>query len=445
MAEIKPFKGITYNKEKISDLKDVTTPPYDVISKEDQKGFYSKSEYNVIRLILGEEKESDDQENNKYTRAASFLKEWLSSGVLKKAENDSIYLYRQDYDLPDGTQNTRTGFVALTKIEDFSSGKVFPHEKTLSGPRSDRLKLMESCHCNLSQIFSLYSDKELAINRLFIAKLSGRRPDMEVTDKENTTHRIFKIDDPETISRVANIMEGKSLFIADGHHRYETALNFRNIMRSRQEIQKDSPYNYVMMYLSNMDDEGMTIFPTHRVLFNFQDKQIDSLKTKMSEYFNVIEFPFNEENEREVRKEFYERLRSEGEKTHAFGMYRAGDDSYTLLVVDDKTKIEAVFNEDMAESLKDLDVTVLHSAVIGHILGISVKAQEDQENQKYIKGSDKAIQLVKDGEFQVAFLMNPTKIEQVQAVATSGNKMPQKSTYFYPKVLTGLVINQLNS
>ncbi len=445
MAEIRPFRGVVYNKEKVADLADVTAPPYDVISSAEQDAFYEKSDYNVIRLILGKKDESDNAEDNRYTRAAVFLRDWLESGALVQDERDSIYVYEQDYKMPDGSMMTRGGFIALTKIEDFSSGKILPHEKTLSGPKRDRLNLMESCHCNLSQIFSLYSDKELTVDNILKGQTSSANADMEVTDPAGITHRIFKVTDADTIAKVVNAMADKNLFIADGHHRYETALNFRDSVRDRQELPPDSLYNYVMMYFANMDDEGLVVFPTHRVMFNLSEEQISSLKSQVGDFFTVTDFPFTSESEVTARKELYARLEEAGETKHAFGMYCAGDSKYSLLVVADSAKVESIFAADMNNSLKKLDVTVLHSALINHILGVSVEAQEKQTNLKYVKDADKAIQFVNDGEFQLTFLMNPTKVEQVKEVASTGNKMPQKSTFFYPKLLTGLVINKINS
>jgi uncharacterized protein (DUF1015 family) len=445
MAEIKAFKGTVYNNEKFSSLKDVTTPPYDVITKAEQEDFYQKSDYNIIRLILGKESDLDNLSDNRYTRAAGYFKKWCDDGVLVKDDEEAIYVYQQDYHLADGTMKTRTGFIALTRIEDFSTGKILPHEKTLSGPRSDRLKLMESCHSNFSQIFSLYSDKELKVDTIINESIANMAPDIEVTDDANIAHRIYRISDKDTISGIVSLLKDKNLFIADGHHRYETALTFRDLNRKNGDLPYDSPYNYVMMYFSNMDSDGLLVFPTHRVLFNLQDSQVDFLKSEVGKFFTVIDMPYTEENEPAVFKELINRLEKEGGEKHAFGMYIKGESVYRLLVLDDKSGIAPILKDDMPESLKSLDVTVLHSVLIDHLLGVGTAAQEKQENLKYVKSAEKAVELVKSGDYQVTFLLNPTKIEQVKDVASSGNKMPQKSTFFYPKLLTGLVINRLNS
>jgi len=445
MAKIRPFKGTIYNKDVISDLKDVTTPPYDVITPAEQDNFYKKSEHNVIRLILGKKTDQDSSSDNRYTRSATFLNDWLTSNALIDEKDEAIYVYKQDYTLDDGTVMTRTGFIALTRLEDFSSGKILPHEKTLSGPRADRLRLMESCHSNFSQIFSLYSDKELTVDNIMENAVSGNAPDMDVTDDAGITHRIFKVTDPEAIKSVVANMDDKRLFIADGHHRYETALNFRNLNRKNGDMPEDSPYNFVMMYFANMDSEGLVVFPTHRVLFNLQDYQVDFLKSEICKFFTVTGFPFSENNESEVLERFTKELEKAGETAHAFGMYIKGDTTFHLLVADCPEKFESILSGDMSESLKGLDVTVLHSVLIDHLLGVGTAAQEKQQNLKYVKSSEKAIDLVKNDDFQVAFLLNPTKVEQVKAVASAGEKMPQKSTFFYPKLLTGLVINRLNT
>lgn len=445
MAEIIPFKGLLYNPGKVGDLNKVMAPPYDVISPKKQDDLYSRHSNNIIRLILGKTNAQDTEGNDRYSRAAENLEKWVNEGVLTQDERPSIYYYSQTYSQNDGSKQTRKGFIALSKLVDFGKG-IHPHEKTLSGPKADRLKLMKACDANFSCIFSLYSEPELNINRTLDNATKGKPPIIDVTDDDGIINKVWRVEDPAVLDAVTGAMKDKALFIADGHHRYETALNYRNMMREKvKNYTGAEPFNYVMMYFSNMDDEGMTIWPTHRVVHSLKDFNEADFIERCREYFAIDEFPYSPATEPEVRKTFLSRLEDAGAKAVSLGLHIRARDIYYLLSIRSKDVMDKVFGDSIPEVFKNLDVTVLHSLVFANILKMTQEAQEAQENLIYVKSYEDAIAACKKDENQLVFLLNATKIEQVKSVALAGFVMPQKSTYFYPKLLSGLTINLLGA
>lgn len=446
MAEIMPFKGVLYDPEKVGDMGKVMAPPYDVISQSQQDELYSRHPNNVVRLILGRTSPDDAHGSDRYSRAASDLRQWLASGVLTQDKSPAIYYYSQSYALKDGGKQTRKGFFALSRIEEFGKGKIHAHEQTLSGPKADRLKLMLACNANLSAVFSLYSDPSLAVNRLLEGPISGKKPLIDVIDDNHVENRLWRVSDPNVIRAVTEAMSGKALFIADGHHRYETALNYRNLMREKNPGSTGTePYNYVLMYFSNMDGEGMTIWPTHRVVHGLKGFKEDSLMKGLSSCFNIEEFSFASTDEGAARDRFLERLSTTGRKAISIGMAISGRNSYFVLTLKGADVMDKAFGGAIPDVFKQLDVTVLHRLVLEQLLGITREAEAKQENLIYVKNSSEALNAVKTGPVQLVFLLNPTRIGQVKAVAEAGFVMPQKSTYFYPKLLTGLVLTLLDS
>ena len=446
MAEIIPFNGLLYNARKVGDLSRVMAPPYDVISPKLQDTLYARHPNNIVRLILGKINPDDSTENDRYRRAAADLSKWINDGVFVRDERPAIYYYTQSYALKDGTRHTRRGFIALSRIEEFGKGGIHPHERTLSGPKADRLKLMQACGTNLSCIFSLYSDPGRKLNCSLEEAVKTALPLIDVRDDDGIENRLWRIEEPAVIKAVAEGMKNRPLFIADGHHRYETALNYRDMMREKNKNSTGTePYDYVMMYFSNMDDEGMTIWPTHRVIHSL--KSFDGVKFIgiCKEFFDIVEFRYNNDTEPEVRTRFLKTLETEGREKTSFGLHIRHRDAYYVLMIKTPETMGLVFGAGIPDVFKKLDVTVLHSLILSKILGITQEAQERQENLVYVKSHEEAINACgKDGN-QLVFLLNPTRIEQVRAVAEAGYVMPQKSTYFYPKLLSGLVINLLGT
>jgi uncharacterized protein (DUF1015 family) len=441
MAKIAPFRGLRYDLPRVADPAKVMAPPYDIISPALQDDLYHRSPFNVVRLILGKTRDSDTGHDNRYTRAAGDFQVWQQEGILVRDTEPSIYLYDQQYPIADGSTVVRKGFIALTRIEDFSTGVVKPHEKTLAGPKADRLLLTQACSANFSPIFSLYSDPCCVLESL-TQKNKEAPPDIEVRDDDGVLHRLWQVSDAEVIKKAQGLLDSKPLFIADGHHRYETALNYRNQMREKHpDFTGKELFNYVLMYFANMEDQGMLIFPTHRLLHSLPDYDAAPFIDKLSTHFDLDARPFDASNGA-ARQEMQRLLAEKGKERHTLGLFLGGGTFYFLSLRDEKS-MESFFEARAPKALRTLDVSILHRLVLESMLGITAEAQEQQTNLRYVKNWDEAMDRVLNGEAQMAFLMNATRMNEVRDVANAGEKMPQKSTYFYPKLLSGLVINKI--
>lgn len=440
MAVIAPFRGILYNKEKVGDYSAVVAPPYDVISPEGQEKLYQHSRYNIVRLDFGKGEPSDDQSNNRYTRAAAEFKKWQENGVLIRDEMPAIYVYEQDYRLKDGTLKTRKGFMSLVRLEELDSGVILPHERTLSGPKTDRLNLTRASGANFSPIFSLYSDQEMKTNAL-ISDGTKNQPLIDIQGEDGVNHRLWRISDKSVISALIKEMSDKSIFIADGHHRYETALNYRNEMREKHPGYTGlEGFNYTLMYFSNMDDEGLTVFPTHRLIYGLKEFNPADFEEELNENFDTEKNALPDSEA--ARTSFMKRLQEKGKSGHSLGVYAAGWDQAAIVSLKDEGVMDR-FVPEHSRAYRRLDVTILHTLIVENILGISKEKQEKKENIEYIQDEGEGLSRVIEGKRQILFILNPTKVSEVEEVARAKDKMPQKSTYFYPKLLTGLVINQI--
>lgn len=418
---------------------DTFAPPYDVISPQMQEELYQKSPYNVVRLEYGKEFQADNEMSNRYTRAADDFKKWLESRALVRDEAPAIYPYEQGYIGKNGNIKTRKGFIARVRLEELDSGVILPHERTLSGPKTDRLKLIKACRANFSPIFSLYSDPEMKTNTL-LSGAAQNSPIINFKDEEGISHRLWRVADEEVIKRLQEEIADKMLFIADGHHRYETALNYRNeVIKTHPHFTGTESFNYTLMYFSNMDDEGLTVFPTHRLIYGLRDFNPGLFEERLSENFEIERF----QDIRENLKTFLERLSEKGKDTHSFGVYAKGWDNAAIVTLKSEVTMDG-FATEHSIAYRRLDVTILHTLIIENILGISRERQERKENIEYIQGEMAGLSKVMDGDRQILFILNPTKVREVEEVAKAKDKMPQKSTYFYPKIPTGLVINVID-
>jgi len=443
MAIIVPFRGVIYNREKIEDFGIVTAPPYDIISPEQQEGYYQKSSYNVIRLILGKKFPHDSPTDNRYTRAAGVFDIWQEKSILIRDKKPSLYFYRQEFSVSGKEKVTRDGFIGLVRLEDKEKRVVIPHEKTLDKPKEDRLQLMEACHTNFSSIFSLYSDPEDVINQQ-LKKMTGVIPLLEITDEDNTRHQLWRISQMGVIKQISQHLRDSSLFIADGHHRYETALNYRNLQIERcpRSTGKEA-YNYVMMYLTSMEGEGLVILPYHRVIRNLKGFDFGNFEKKLEDYFEVKTFQFSEENEMQVWEEFNKQLQDDTLSRPAFGMYGAGQACYHLLVLKEEVFFSLSGRGEGSEALKKLDVNVIESVIFKDALGITSNDLQQEQNMTYVHDGLEGLELVRDKGYQLAFFLNSTKSSEIRDIAGRGETMPQKSTFFYPKLLSGTVINKI--
>ncbi|MCX5725705.1 MAG: DUF1015 domain-containing protein [Candidatus Saganbacteria bacterium] len=442
MAKIFPFRGIYYNKKKLKKLSLVMSPPYDVISLAERDRFYEQSHFNVIRLILGKEFPGDTEVNNKYLRAEKFFEGWLRHGIISQDPEPHIYIYEQKYKYGK-KEYLRRGFIALLKLEDFDRGKVFPHEHTLPKPKSDRFELIRTCSANFDCVFSLYSDEKGRIEKA-MRPFVGRKPFIELMDNDKIRHRVWRIDKKGAIKKITNEMGDLAVFIADGHHRYEAALKFRDEMKDKyQKFTGEESYNHIMMCFTPIQGKGLTILPIHRLIRNIPSLDTLRFEDALSQYFDMEVFGFSSRSEPKVRKKLFSKMESLGKKAHVFGMYIKGGNKYYLLTLKDEKTIDKIVSEDKPKEWRRLDVTIVHSLIIEKILGIGMEKVESEDHVSFTKNADEAIDTVLKGENQLAIFINPTKVEDVIAIASAKEKMPQKSTFFYPKLLTGLLMNKI--
>lgn len=441
MATIAPFKGIVYNQSKVGSIGNLVCPPYDIISPAEQQELYRKNPHNIVRLEYGLESPGDTPEDNRYTRAAALLDEWFKADVLRQSEAPAIYVYEMEYPAGKVTKKLR-GLICLVRIEDYDSGIVKPHETTLSGPKTDRLNLLRACKASFSQIFSLFSDPRGEVSDV-LAK-AVRRSDMEVKNSDGVTHRVWTLSDKNDIEVIAREVADKPFFIADGHHRYDTALNYRNERRKASgAFTGNEPYNYVAMYLARMEDPGLTILPAHRALFNLTDFHPRRFEEDLNRYFNIERIDFDKKTEPKDLRTVLETMAHRADHSHVFGMRVKGEHSYYLLTLRNEADMDALLPGKSA-AYRRLDVSILHHLVIDKLLGIRMDTHKLGLNIEYIKDAGEADKRVHDGAAEIVFFMNPTKVNEVKEIAAAGERMPQKATYFYPKLLTGLVVHKID-
>ena len=440
MAKVYPFRGIRYNKTRIEDLSKLVTQPYDRIDDKLMREYYQRSEFNFTRIIRSEV-EPDEPTDNRYIRARKHIQDWLDQDVLIRDEIPSVYVYHQVY-TAENEKITRKGFIALAETERFGKG-VKAHEKTLEGPKADRLDLMRSTFADTGLIFMLYSDPVFEVSNVLDRAIKDREPHIRVNDDRGEEHLVWVVNDPEVCDAVTKGMEGKQLFVADGHHRYETACNFYEEKALEGYIcEGNENIRNVMLAMVNMDEPGLSILPTHRLIFNVEDSKFESFLTDVGKYFEVLRLPF-EPDESSARKTLFEHLDRHAGTNTAFGYYRKGEDSYHFLGLKDDAPIDRLFEGEFSDDFKKLDVARLH-VLLDKFLGIDDEALKAYANVKYIGGRDKAISMVNhEAEIQCGFLINPTGIDDVKRIAMRGERMPQKSTDFYPKLLSGLVFNKM--
>jgi uncharacterized protein (DUF1015 family) len=424
MATIRPFRGIRYNQMKVT-IANVVAPPYDVITPEQQNGYYDKDPFNVIRLILG-------REEDRYSSAAQTYEEWQKNDTLLRDLEPSIYPLVQTFTDADGKEIRRKGFIALCRLEEFEKKIVLPHEKTLSKAKEDRFKLFKATKSNFSQVFTLYSDTEKAIDT-FLDPVHSTYPVIDV-EFEGVRNQLWQVSDKRAIDGIANLMEPKQVLIADGHHRYETGLAYRDLMRSQNPNHTGTElYNYIMMFFTNLDDEGLVIFPTHRVIHSVPAFDGAKLISTLQQHFDVQIYPTPQ-------------MMMDAMKRHpkfAYGFVSSHSNKFFVAALKDEASLPVLVKDELPGEVKGLDVVLLHNYILRDLLGISQEAQEKKLNIHYLQSVHQSVDEVASGASQIAFFINPTRIEQVRAVCKSGNTMPQKSTFFYPKLISGLVLNKM--
>ena len=418
MPNIKPFKGVLYDPKKIKDLTKVVAPPYDIIPKKMQDELYRKSPYNIVRLELNKTKPSDSAIDNRYTRAKKCFASWLASGVLAQDRKEAIYVYSQKYKVG-GKPVERFGFMALMEIEDKSGKKVLPHENTLLAPKMDRLSLMREVKANLSPIFVLYDDRAHGICAILRRVASEKKPFIDVVF-EGARNRAWKMDEPGDIRKAERIMAGADTFIADGHHRFEVSR-----MYSAEANNQGS--KYVMVYFVESDEDMLTVLAAHRLAVDIGSLTKAGVLERLEKFFHI-------KKARDL-KTVMSSLEALKDK-HVFGMYLGKGEFYVLTLKDIAAVDRAVQNK--PRDWKRLDVSILHLFIFQHVLGI----KDDDENIEFVKSAQETAAFVDTKKFKLAFFLNPTKVAEVKRIARLGEKMPRKATYFYPKPISGIVINK---
>jgi uncharacterized protein (DUF1015 family) len=409
-----------------------------VISAAQQQAFYDAHPRNIIRLVLGKQFPEDNDQSNKYTRAGATLKQWMTDGTLVRKDAPGITIYRMDFAQPEGGRRQLDGIVALIKVDEYGKGKVLPHEKTYLGPKADQLNIMRHCRANITPIHALFNDENDAVMKEYGRCMQGA-PEQEITDADGTVHQTWTLNDEEAISRIVSSFKDKSIFIADGHHRYETALAYRNELRASGGSGGNGEGEYVMAYITAMAHPGLTILPAHRMVKGLNDVDVPLILKKLEPYFHSEELCFADGNREEVSQRLIERIASYSNIGGKFGMVVQGELCFQLLRLKDFDAVKPLMDPSIPENLRGLDVTILREIIIGRGLGLD--RDNPEGHIEYTPMISEALHKVIGGEVQVSFILNPTRVDQMRIAAELGHKLPHKSTYFFPKLSSGLVLN----
>jgi uncharacterized protein (DUF1015 family) len=431
MADVKPFRGVHYDVGRVGELSSVVAPPYDVISPEDQDALHRRHPRNIVRVDFGMEQPGDAPGADKYARAARWYREWRADGTLVRDEVPSLYYYEQEFTIPGKNAYVRKGFLGALRLSRFGEGVVFPHERTLAKPKADRLALMRATDAQLSPIFALFSDPGDGV----LASIRAGRaaaPDLTAVDDLGVQHRVWTVSDPERIRRAVERMRDKGVFIADGHHRYETALAFRDEMRARHGEDPGAAYEHVLTFLCNMDDEGIVILPTHRGIHSVPGFSGEEFLAKVRSHVPV-------ESRDGSPQDAIAAVETAGREGKAIAWSTGGNRYHVASFPDLQAFCERHLSEFPAP-LRPLDVVLLHGFLLEELLGVSAEAVTAGRFVKYYKDPAKAAKELSDDAIQAAFFLNPVTIPEFRNVSLSGHVLPQKATYFYPKIGTGLLL-----
>lgn len=437
MPEIQAFRAIRYDLGHVGSLSDVVAPPYDVIGPELQDDLYKKHPCNIVRLILNRQEPGDDEANNRYTRARRFLKNWREEGVLFEEADPAVYVYHQEFTV-EGQTFVRRGFMSRMRLSRFGEGIVFPHEETMSGPKMDRLMLTAICKVNLSPVFGLYPDPRNEAQDILEAAVADKTP-IVATDHLGVTHRLWPVADVGVISALSGSIGPKPLFIADGHHRYETACNYRDQVRDSGILSPEHPANFVLMMFIAMEEPGLVILPTHRLFRHLPSLTSAELTSKLGECFATR--PAGEGPQ--AAHEVWEDIET-GDNQGAVGLYTRADNRWTIATVTSAGHAKmAEAAPEHNEAWRSLGVSLLHRLIVDTLLGQHGRALSEQEKPVYVHLVDEVVDGLVKADYPMAALVMPASVKHVRDVSLAGERMPAKSTYFYPKLLSGLVINPL--
>ena len=446
MALVQPFRAYLYNHD-LAPFDKVLTQTYDYITPAMLEQYYAANPHNLIAIEKGRSFQDDTPQNNVYTRAAASLHGWIAQNVIQQDAAPAFYAYTQEYIVPGtSTRRTRQGFIGLGRLEDYSANVIFRHEHTLSGPKADRLELLRHTRTHTGQLFLLYADPHRQVDTVLAEVQSSQSPVTQLTDEYGVIHRLWLVAEPHRISTIQKAMADQKLVIADGHHRYETSLNFRNENRTRVgKLIPDAPYEFSMMTFINTRSEGLTILPTHRLVANLRDFSWSAVRRYLEPWFATEVLPFDNPNQRhEVAEKFLHQLAA-AKSQRAIGVYPAPENNqraFYLLTLRPEGDLAQIL-PGLSPLQRELDVVLLHQGILEPALGITPHAVASEANLTYEREASTALDAVDRGSAQIAFLLNPVDVELVVRVATAGEVMPQKSTDFYPKLLSGITMYRI--
>ncbi len=426
MANVKPFCGLRYDTSVVGDLSKVTAPPYDIISESEQDALIASHKNNIINLELGKIFDTDTNENNRYTRAKNCLNDWISSGAMKFEETPAYYIYEEIFTVS-GEEKHLRGIISAVELVPFSEKIVLPHEETLSKAKADRFSLMSETHANFSPIYFLYMDEKKTVNKI-MTEVCKSAPDESFKTADGIIHNVWVLTDKTLCAKIEESFKDKQLFIADGHHRYETALNFSKTLPDNESAK------YVMAFSVEMDDPGLVVLPTHRIVKNLESFSEDEVIEKLKSYFDI---------KKVVSEDVIadaEKILSENQEVSSYVFY-TGKDYFYFLTLTDMDAMAKLLPE-KSSAYCGLDVSVLHTLILDNVFNIDMENMANQKNLVYTKFAEEAISAAKDNSADCSFLLNGTKVRQIKEVSLNNEKMPQKSTYFYPKLITGVVVNK---
>lgn len=443
--DVRPFKATHYNSDKVGATGSCLSQPYDVVGPAQLEEYLALHPNNVVRLTLDKPRPTDGEGENRYTRARATYDEWLRSGVLSQTRRPSFWVYEQEFDLGQGGTRKVKGFIGAVRLHDYEDGIVLPHEQVMQSVVSDRLKLTETTRIQFEYIWSLYQDKAYVIDNL-LDESEREPPIVDHFEKStNVRHRLWRLADEERCAIVQRTMRDLKLYIADGHHRYQTMLTYRDRMRAAHpDAPADAPWEYIMMFLVNSRHEGLTILPTHRMLHNLRIDDPYAVVLSLMDHFHIRKYPFTAETEPEARRLWLRDLANRDDADHKIGARIINNSSYYLATLKDAEAYEEMVDLDYSSEWKRLDVNILNTVILKNILHFTEEQLNRQENIAYTKDLDEALRDVAQGRKEVALILNGTRLEDVITIAENGEKMPRKSTHFYPKPLSGLVFYQMD-
>jgi uncharacterized protein (DUF1015 family) len=428
-----------FNTAKAGPLADIVTPPFDVISETEQARFYERSPYNVVRLIRGKTTAYDTRGNNPHSRAANYLRQWIEEGVLQQDDRETFYLTTLEFPYGD-SQRTRYGLIGRVELANFTDGVVLPHEKTFTNVKAERLSLIHACRTNFSPIFSLFEDPEELVGE-WAGLAASRTCELEFVDTNGWRHRLWQITDRDRIIRTSQYFKDRRLYIADGHHRYETALNYRNALGA--DLPRSHPANFTMMYLCSMRDAGLIILPAHRLLKDVSRSVRGSFAERAQEFFTVRTLPYEEDRRDSALVESMSILQA-NPTGGCIGVFMRSSRQFIILRLKRPEMMNQLFAGEFPEAIGLLDVTVLTRLIFMELLGFDQSRLDNEKLIGYNTDPKAAVDAVARGDYDATFILNPPSLQQVRDVAERGLVMPRKATYFFPKVITGLVMNRLD-